>query len=259
MQRLRARDLRAVDLYRTVKSNLDTKFSLPGMPPVREHRQVPPPWLQAMQKIPPSEILTRPIPIQHQKPNPKARKPKNIFRPQKIVYEEDELRKTFYRDHPWELARPRVILEIDGMDSHYCDWSQGLEQPSIPLSGESVVQRQLWLMHNEGMTKEKAYDLVRREFYALRQEEEVERRIAQEEARMVGAYFGKNRLQIGNELEDHEYERWKDWAATEMAKAEAERENAMPTFGGKAKDAEASIDDLMLEGSMDAILEEKKA
>lgn len=114
-------------------------------------------------------------------------------------------------------------------------------------------------MHNEGMTKEKAYDLVRREFYALRQEEEVERRIAQEEARMVGAYFGKNRLQIGNELEDHEYERWKDWAATEMAKAEAERENAMPTFGGKAKDAEASIDDLMLEGSMDAILEEKKA
>ena len=71
-----------------------------------------------------------------------------------------------------------------------------------------VVQRQLWLMENEEITKRKAYDLVRREFYRLRQEEEVERRVTLEEAKHVGAYFGKTRMDIGMQLEDLEYERW---------------------------------------------------
>lgn len=89
-------------------------------------------------------------------------------------------------------------------------------------------------MHNGGMTKEQAYDAARREFYALRHQEEVERRVAQEEARMVGAYFGKSALQFGMDLEDHTYERWKTWAASETSKIEAERSRAYVTFGNEA-------------------------
>ena len=61
-------------------------------------------------------------------------------------------------------------------------------------------------MNNGGMTRAEAYDKARKEFYALRQEEEVERRVAREEALWVGAYFGKSVLEVSNELEDKTYE-----------------------------------------------------
>ncbi len=71
-----------------------------------------------------------------------------------------------------------------------------------------MVQRQLWMMHNvPEITKEQAYDAARREFYRLRHEEDVERRVAQEEARMVGAYFGKTKQQVSMQLEDEQFER----------------------------------------------------
>ncbi len=93
------------------------------------------------------------------------------------------------------------------------------------IATHSVIQRQLWLMENSEpkLTKEEAYDIARHEFYELRQQEDIGRRIAIEEARMVGAYFGKNTLQVGMDLEDKEYERWKGWAAKEVAAKEAQR------------------------------------
>ncbi|TPX17112.1 uncharacterized protein E0L32_003230 [Thyridium curvatum] len=224
-----ARHFKAARVFRTAQKNLAVRT-------VASVEEVPPPWLKVVESIPPSEILTRPYPVQHQPLNPRARKPKNIFKPQQITFEEDEYRRTFFRDHPWELARPRMVIEMDGKDARRCDWSKGLRQPGIPLTGESVVQRQLWLMHNvPDITKEQAYDAVRREFYALRQEEEVERRIAQEEARMVGAYFGKSAMQVGMELEDAQFEKWKSWAATQTEKIEAERTAAYTSFGDQAE------------------------
>ena len=95
-----------------------------------------PPWYEIMQSVPPAETLVRPLPPQLSRRDRKAIKPKNLFRPQPIVYLEDTLRTTFYKDHPWELARPRVIMELDGKDYQLCDWSKGLKQPGIPLSGE---------------------------------------------------------------------------------------------------------------------------
>jgi small subunit ribosomal protein S23 len=58
-----------------------------------------------------------------------------MFRPQPIEYEEDHLRKVFYKDHPWELARPRIVLENDGRDGQKCDWSK-IQQVGRPLNGE---------------------------------------------------------------------------------------------------------------------------
>ncbi len=82
-----------------------------------------------------------------------------------------------------------------------------------------------------GITKDQAYDQVRKEFYRLRQEEEIERRVALEEARMVGAYFGKNRIQIGMGVEDIQFEKWKKWAESERDKAAVERAQAVSSFG----------------------------
>jgi len=65
------------------------------------------------------------------------------------------------------------------------------------------------------MTKAAAYDIARREFYRLRLQEDIERRVAQEEARATGAYFGPDMHTVGMELENQEYERWKEWAIKE--------------------------------------------
>jgi small subunit ribosomal protein S23 len=108
------------------------KFFRAGMLPGHQL----PVWYGVVEAIPPSEILTRTPAVQHREPSPRLRTPRNVFRPQQIVYEEDELRRTFYRDHPWELARPRIVLETDGDDDRHRDWSRGIRQPGMALCGE---------------------------------------------------------------------------------------------------------------------------
>ncbi|KAI1427468.1 37S ribosomal protein S25 [Xylaria sp. FL1777] len=219
------RQIRPLRVYQTVTHMLNHRI----VPNVKIQKPV---WYNVVESIPPSEIVIRPYPPQHRKPNPKTRKPSRLFQPQQLVYEEDGLRRQFYKDHPWELARPRMIVEMDGRDAERYDWSKGLRQRGMPLCGESVVQRQLWMMHNvEGMTQEKAYDIVRREFYALRQEEDIERRIAKEEAMKMGAYFGKSAMQVGLELEDEQYENWKKWATRQINNVQAEQDAAYTNFG----------------------------
>lgn len=81
----------------------------------------------------------------------------------------------------------------------------------------SVVQRQLWLLNNvPDMKKTTAYDIARREFYQLRLQEDIERRVAVEEAEATGAVFGPSKLEIGMDLENKEFERWKEWATMEV-------------------------------------------
>ena len=37
------------------------------------------------------------------------------------------MRWEYFNDHPWELARPRVVLEDDGRDRERWDWSVELD------------------------------------------------------------------------------------------------------------------------------------
>jgi small subunit ribosomal protein S23 len=92
--------------------------------------------------IPPAEILTRTYPVQHTPPKEIRRGGRvapGLYRPTRIVHPEDRLRQEFFRDHPWELARPRLVLELDGQDARDRDWSKGLVQPGMALSGERWV------------------------------------------------------------------------------------------------------------------------
>lgn len=123
------RQIRPAKVYQAVSQELKQQL-MPG------YVTAQPSWHPVMGSIPPAESLVRTISPQHRAPNTKAAKPKNMYRPQRITYPEDALRTTFYKDHPWELARPRIVLEIDGKDHQRCDWGKGLRQPGIPLSGE---------------------------------------------------------------------------------------------------------------------------
>lgn len=136
------RNFRAARVAQTAREYL-TPMPLPSsiLPrrdqiPKDPRPRLAPVWLRVMQRVPPADILTRPYPVQHTEPDARARRPRRTFRPTPIVHPEDQLRQDFFRDHPWELARPRVVVELDGRDAQRCDWSTGLQQPGMPLSGE---------------------------------------------------------------------------------------------------------------------------
>ncbi|KAF1830680.1 mitochondrial ribosomal protein [Decorospora gaudefroyi] len=201
-------DFRPLRVRHTAKALLDAK------------RAPLPQWYDVVGDIPPGETLARPV-LRVPKMR-KVRKASKLFKPLPIAYPEDKLRSEFFGDHPWELARPRLVVEDSGNDAKGYDWSK-IEQPGKQLDGESVVQRQMWLMKHASLSKASAYDLARREFYRLRHFSEIRARIAKEEAQHVGAYFGKGPLEIGMALEDQAWENWKRWATTQIEDEQAMR------------------------------------
>lgn len=189
-------------------------------------KHINPVWMDITRDIPPAQILVRKQPQQHPymkvraeeiQVRPSRSSSKRIFCPNNIKYEEDKLRLRFFTDHPWELARPRIVLEDTGNSHARVDWSKGLRQPGIPLSGESVVQRQLYLLQTvPQMQIDAAYDIARKEFYDLRRQEEVRMRIAAEEAESTGAMFGKTPLQWGIQVENKQHDDWERWAKEQV-------------------------------------------
>lgn len=126
------RQIRPAKVYQMVTAELQSRV----MP---KYEVKPPPWYPVLYNIPPAETITRTPAVQLREVNKKQKRPRNVYRPQRIVFPEDALRQTFYKDHPWELARPRMILELDGKDSRLLDWSKGVRQPGMALSGEWYV------------------------------------------------------------------------------------------------------------------------
>ena len=99
----------------------------------------------------------------------------------------------------------------------------------------SVIQHQLYLLNNvPDMTKAKAYDIARKEFYKHRLQEEVEQRIAHEEALAVGAYFDQSMVERGMELENQEYERWKKWSEKEASSFDQRTDSLLGVSSGEA-------------------------
>ncbi|KAI7322771.1 ATP-dependent DNA helicase, partial [Hortaea werneckii] len=208
----------------------------------------PPPWYHISSTVPPSSRLDRPPLQRSQIPGhkpPGGKKKSKLFKPLQLKYEEDRLRWEYFNDHPWELARPRVVLENDGRDAERWDWSVPLDhalnrpragdvnalgrrtdaewdrvrrtQAGRPINGEAVVQRQSYLMSHDGLTTALAYDIARKEFYRYRHYLETSTRVAREEALAVGAFFGPGPVEIGMHLENQAYEGWKVWAEKEVA------------------------------------------
>lgn len=85
----------------------------------------PPPAFIPLATFPPSTRLVRPPKQRSAKPG--SRRTSRLFAPLNIAYQEDRLRWEYFNDHPWELARPRVMLESDGRDHERWDWSLPLD------------------------------------------------------------------------------------------------------------------------------------
>ncbi|CAG8435717.1 1496_t:CDS:2 [Ambispora gerdemannii] len=117
------------------------------------------------------------------------------IRPQPIVYPEDALRRQFYRDHPYELLRPRMLMEKEiPVDKVWKSLVGDDEDPS-EVTGESVVQYQMYLMAHKSMSQRQAYAVACNEFYEIRAREEIEQRVAEEQAIAFGAVRKKSEVE----------------------------------------------------------------
>ncbi|CCH59422.1 hypothetical protein TBLA_0B05960 [Henningerozyma blattae CBS 6284] len=145
----------------------------------------------------------------------------SLYKIPKLTYIEDKLRKLFYEQHPWELTRPKIVMENHGEVTY--DWSR-LLQLGKPLDGESVVQRTLFLLKTKEHRKLiDAYNQARFEFYRLRMAEEIQEQVAQEESEMFGAVFGSTTIEFGIEKEQEMIDSWKVEAIKETEINEAKR------------------------------------
>ena len=176
-----------------------------------QHLKQQPAWLPTVSRIPPSTDLSRKLPpfLSTKRPSRQG-KVRRVFDPQPIRYDEDALRRRFYKEHPWELARPVLLVESDCTESRRYDWSK-LEQPGKQLSGESVVQRQLHLMTHKKLSVHEAYLQACAEFYKVRSFEAVESRIAMEESMAFGAVFS-SQLEVGLDMESRVLATWREKA-----------------------------------------------
>jgi small subunit ribosomal protein S23 len=91
----------------------------------------------------------------------------------------------------------------------------------------------------------------------MRLQEEVERRVAKEEAISTGAYFGPSILDIGMQLEDKEYENWKAWAQKEVEMFE--QRNAAMYTGGVQTEAAVDADEEEYEAALEEVADQVPA
>lgn len=104
------------------------------------------------------------------------------------------------------------------------------------------------------MTGPKAYDIARKELYRARHAREVEQRVAREEARAVGSFFGLGPLEVGMQLEDQKYEEWRVWAEKEIATIKQVQGGAYTGLENEDQDLALGGEDEQ-QGQLDAVSE----
>lgn len=166
-----------------------------------------------------------------------ANKNNSIHRVPKLKFVEDELRDLFYKKHPWEFSRPKVLIENEGNDNTKCDWSHMI-QLNKPLDGESVVQRTMWLLKNTKKDLFESYDQARFEFYRLRMEEEMQSAVSKEESQMFGSIYSKTNLELGIEQEQVYID---DWAQLASERTKVKRANASSRKSDTTQETEKSV------------------
>lgn len=149
----------------------------------------------------------------------------NLLKAQKLQFIEDDLRLLFYKQHPWELADPKNLVENEkNLGNVNFDWSH-LRQFGKKLDGESVVQRTLYLMESENQSLLESYEQAKFEYYRLKIQDETEMNIVREESEMLGAVYPTSVIEEGFEKESQVLEKWKSDAIEQTKILDAKYNN----------------------------------
>ncbi|KAF8215950.1 mitochondrial ribosomal protein S25-domain-containing protein [Mycena galopus ATCC 62051] len=170
-----------------------------------------PKWYQPVLNFPPLPLPPKAPPArtafdQKLKPvsesgrQPKLRRPKN--RPLPIHYIEDDIRRQFYADHPFEAFRPTTLVEKGTFNC------MRLRQRGRNPTPEDAIQFTVNLHEHHNVPLSQAYAQAIAQFRALRSEHHIATTFAVLEARALGAVFVRGEIEHAFEKEKHALATW---------------------------------------------------
>ncbi|KAF9448180.1 hypothetical protein P691DRAFT_65885 [Macrolepiota fuliginosa MF-IS2] len=187
-----------------------------------------PAWYQAVLQYPPLPLPPRAPPIRteydQQSSGPvvtsgqATRLRKLKPRPLPIKYIEDDVRRQFFRDHPFEAFRPKTLVEGAGIESPHSvkgeEWMR-LRQRGRNPSPEDAIQFAVNLHQHHNLSLSQAYLRAVAQFRALRSEHHIASTFAVNEAETFGAIFENTEIENTFEREKKALESWKQEEQTD--------------------------------------------
>ncbi|KAJ7675366.1 mitochondrial ribosomal protein S25-domain-containing protein [Mycena rosella] len=173
-----------------------------------------PKWYQPVLDFPPLPLPPKAPPARtayDQKMKPvgeKLRRPKN--RPLPIHYLEDDIRRQFYLDHPFEAFRPTTLVEKGDIMLHEVQgkgWTR-LRQRGRNPNPEDAIQFALTLHQKHAIPLSQAYARSIAQFRALRSEHHIATTFAVMEAEALGGTFVRGEIEHAFEKEKRAVATW---------------------------------------------------
>ncbi|KAJ7926029.1 mitochondrial ribosomal protein S25-domain-containing protein [Mycena leptocephala] len=178
-----------------------------------------PKWYQPVLNFPPLPLPAKAPPArtsydQRVKPmsqsgrHPKLRRPRN--RPLPIHYIEDDIRRQFYADHPFEAFRPTTLVEkgdIQLPEVYGEEWTR-LRQRGRNPTPEDAIQFTLNLHEKKKVPLSQAYAQAIAQFRSLRSEHHIATTFAVLEAEALGAEFVHGPIEHAFEKEKRALASW---------------------------------------------------
>lgn len=172
-----------------------------------------PAWFQAVLEHPPLPLPARAPPSRSSYDLPHLVKKSAVDpKPLPIAYLEDEIRKQFFRDHPFEAFRPTTLVEGSGIEPEHPIWGVNwtrLRQRGRNPKPEDAIRFALNLHEHCGMPLSEAYATSIGQFRALRSEHEFATMFATLEAEYYGAQFAPTETEVGFARELDAVKTWK--------------------------------------------------
>ncbi|KAJ3574028.1 hypothetical protein NP233_g2050 [Leucocoprinus birnbaumii] len=181
-----------------------------------------PVWYKAVLQYPPLPLPPRAPPPRTEYDN---RTPKPVFlpgqrmnlrkpklRPLPVHYIEDDIRRQFFRDHPFEAFRPRTLVEGAEIEPEHATTGQAwtrLRQRGRNPTPEDAIRFAMNLHQHHNLSLSEAYLRAVAQFRALRSEHHIATTYAALEAETFGSVFGGTEIQKMHEKELKVLDSWK--------------------------------------------------
>jgi len=176
-----------------------------------------PAWYQAVLNHPPLPLPPKAPPPRTEydqlpkKPNTTGKMRPFATKALPIYYVEDDLRRQFFRDHPFEAFRPTTLVEGANIrDDHPIrgkQWTR-LRQRGRNPTPEDAIRFAVNLHQHHDLSLTEAYEKAISQFRALRSEHYIATKYAVMEARYLGATFAPTEIQHGFHKEVRNLDSW---------------------------------------------------
>ncbi|PPQ74383.1 hypothetical protein CVT24_000837 [Panaeolus cyanescens] len=175
-----------------------------------------PVWYQAVLDNPPITLAPRAPPARtgyDQKPatTSSSKLRPHSARPLPIYYVEDDLRRQFFRDHPFEAFRPTSLVENDVVQTQTGvsgkEWTR-LRQRGRNPTPDDAIKFALNLYQYHSLSLSDAYSRAVGQFRALRSEHHIASTFAAMEAQELGSKFGPSEIERSYLLNKKNIETW---------------------------------------------------